>query len=160
MLFCEPSKGRTSSRYYVITDPEAASGLTPPNPEDSDIQPGSPVPPNLKRTVNKKDSDSDSTKKGKRLPEDWTLSQPWGTWAMEQGLSREQARAQADKFLDYWIGVPGQRGVKINWKATWRNWARSAIERRSHSNGGQAGRGEPATASDEIMAVLKRQRAG
>jgi len=169
LLVCELSKGRASSRYRVITDPEAASGLTPSNPEDSDIQPGSPLPPNLKRTITKKDSE-DSTKKGTRLLENWTLPKHWGTWAMEQGQSMDQVRCQADKFLDYWIAIPGQRGVKINWQATWRNWIRSATERGSYSNGGQAGRGEPMTASDYILLehkqkqarldALKRQEAG
>jgi hypothetical protein len=27
-------------------------------------------------------------------------------------------------FVDYWIAQPGQRGVKVDWEATWRNWMR------------------------------------
>lgn len=27
-------------------------------------------------------------------------------------------------FVDYWIAQPGQRGVKADWEATWRNWIR------------------------------------
>lgn len=30
-----------------------------------------------------------------------------------------------DRFRDYWIAQPGQRGVKTNWFATWRNWVRN-----------------------------------
>ena len=157
MLVCEVSTGRSSSRYRVITNPEAASGLDDSNPEDSDIQPGSPVPPNLKRTTIKKDSE-DSTKKGTRLLENWTLPKHWGTWAMEQGLSMDQVRSQAERFHDYWLAIPGQRGVKMNWKATWRNWIRSATERGSYSNGGQAGRGEPMTASDYILLEHKQKQ--
>ena len=29
-----------------------------------------------------------------------------------------------NQFKDYWIGVPGQKGTKTDWDATWRNWVR------------------------------------
>jgi hypothetical protein len=29
------------------------------------------------------------------------------------------------EFRDYWIAVAGQRGVKLDWDATWRNWVRN-----------------------------------
>lgn len=28
------------------------------------------------------------------------------------------------RFVDYWIAQPGQKGVKVDWEATWRNWMR------------------------------------
>jgi hypothetical protein len=31
---------------------------------------------------------------------------------------------ELDAFRDYWIAQPGQRGVKLDWDATWRNWIR------------------------------------
>jgi len=33
-----------------------------------------------------------------------------------------------EKFRDYWIAQPGQKGVKADWDATWRNWVRKAKE--------------------------------
>ena len=30
-----------------------------------------------------------------------------------------------DQFKDYWIAQAGQKGVKLDWFATWRNWVRS-----------------------------------
>lgn len=123
-------------------------------PDRCRIDAPTPTPtPKVKRDSN------ESLKKGSRLPESWSLPQPWGTWAMQQGLDDQQVRYQADQFRDYWISVPGQRGVKLNWKATWRNWIRSSIARGAFSNGGPSSRPEPMTASDHIMADLKR-RAG
>lgn len=29
------------------------------------------------------------------------------------------------RFADYWHSVPGAKGRKANWLATWRNWVRS-----------------------------------
>ena len=36
-----------------------------------------------------------------------------------------QAATVAEKFRDYWIGVPGARGTKLDWPATWRNFVRT-----------------------------------
>jgi hypothetical protein len=30
-----------------------------------------------------------------------------------------------DSFHDYWIAIPGAKGVKTDWFATWRNWVRN-----------------------------------
>lgn len=30
-----------------------------------------------------------------------------------------------EQFSDYWMAVPGQKGRKSNWFATWRNWIRN-----------------------------------
>lgn len=31
-----------------------------------------------------------------------------------------------ETFRDYWVAIPGQKGVKVDWFATWRNWVRGA----------------------------------
>ena len=36
--------------------------------------------------------------------------------------------AETERFTDYWVAAPGQRGVKTDWTATWRNWMRKAQE--------------------------------
>ena len=33
-------------------------------------------------------------------------------------------RAEHNDFIDYWLGVTGQRGTKLDWDATWRKWMR------------------------------------
>ena len=33
-------------------------------------------------------------------------------------------RGSVEGFRDYWIAQPGQKGVKTDWTATWRNWVR------------------------------------
>ncbi len=66
-------------------------------------------------------------KRGSRLPDDFIADI---SEAIRLGLSEQDAHREADKFRDYWHGQPGQRGVKLDWLATWRNWCRSAVERR------------------------------
>jgi hypothetical protein len=75
--------------------------------------------------------------RGSRLPEGWMPGQhlvdwcaaelvPGGRWSEH---TRDFVRRQTGKFADYWRAAPGQRGVKKDWDATWRNWMRTAFER-------------------------------
>lgn len=68
-----------------------------------------------------------SPKNGSRLPKDWFLPASWGQWAVAEGVSQEVARAEADRFKDYWVGLAGAKARKADWEATWRNWIRKAI---------------------------------
>jgi hypothetical protein len=64
------------------------------------------------------DTRAAGSKKGFRLPSDW----------MPQDHFEETY--ELEKFRDYWASVPGQKGCKLDWDATWRNWVKSARERR------------------------------
>lgn len=81
-----------------------------------------------------------SQKKGARLASDWLLPSIWGQWAMSEGMTEAQVRAEADKFRDYWVSKAGAGGVKLDWQATWRNWVRNA--KGKHENGKPDGKGE------------------
>lgn len=70
-----------------------------------------------------------SSKRGTRLTADWKLPRAWGEWAVSEGMDEVSVRREADTFRDYWISQPGQKGVKLDWQATWRNWIRKALER-------------------------------
>jgi uncharacterized protein YdaU (DUF1376 family) len=63
-------------------------------------------------------------KLGSRLAQDWVLLKPWGEWAQLERPDLD-VRKVADQFKDYWIAQPGQKGVKLDWEATWRNWIRN-----------------------------------
>jgi hypothetical protein len=80
------------------------------------------------RVKEKEDTNVSSKKKGSRLSPDWQLPKDWGLWAIDQGMDELSVRREADRFRDYWIGVAGARGVKLDWLATWRNWVRKASE--------------------------------
>ena len=55
------------------------------------------------------------TKRATRLPDTWHPR-------AEDGLDN----LELAKFRDYWKAVPGQKGTKLDWDATWRNWLRTA----------------------------------
>jgi len=63
--------------------------------------------------------------RGSRLAQDWFLPKPWGEWAQTERPDLN-IRQTADQFRDYWIAQAGQKGVKLDWAATWRNWVRNS----------------------------------
>lgn len=67
-------------------------------------------------------------KRATRLPDDWAISTELRDWVVDQGITPEFAIHENTKFVDYWRGVPGLKGSKLDWPATWRNWIRRAAE--------------------------------
>jgi len=66
------------------------------------------------------------SKRGSRIPDD-SPTQTDLEWSAEN-FPNVNARKEADKFADYWASVAGQRGVKLDWSAVWRNWIRKSTE--------------------------------
>ena len=72
---------------------------------------------------------SSSTKKRERAPRGSRLTPDWLPSAASVAKAREDAphvdhKAEHASFVDYWVAVPGARGLKSDWEATWRNWMR------------------------------------
>jgi len=66
---------------------------------------------------------------GSRLPADWRLSEGDRGWSLQHSMTTTEIEHEAEQFRDYWIAQPGQRGVKLDWPATWRRWCRTFLER-------------------------------
>ena len=62
-------------------------------------------------------------KRGSRLSTEWLPSSASIAKAREDAPAVDH-QAEHATFIDYWIAQPGQRGVKTDWDATWRNWMR------------------------------------
>ena len=62
-------------------------------------------------------------KRGTRLDPNWTPS-PELVAQMRDECPAVDLKAEHRVFVDYWIAQPGQRGTKLDWPATWRNWMR------------------------------------
>lgn len=71
--------------------------------------------------------------RGTRLPDDFCLNSSMREWATLSAPHVDLETALAE-FCDYWRGIPGQRGKKLDWPATWRNRMRE-LEGRAMKNG-------------------------
>lgn len=86
-------------------------------------------------------------KRGTRLDASWQPSREL-IEQMRAELPHVNLQAEHRQFVDYWIAQPGQKGVKTDWPATWRNWMRRAAERTT----GQI----KITAAQRNLAVVER----
>lgn len=83
--------------------------------------------PNAQRERKRERQEDGARKRGTRLPDDWTPSEDLKRWTLDNcpGLNGPYVAAQ---FRDYWHAVPGAKGVKLDWDATWRTWCRRQHE--------------------------------
>ena len=68
--------------------------------------------------------------RGTRIPVPFAISDEMRSWALAEtpGVDLDKATAE---FVDYWKGVSGQRGCKLDWPATWRNRMREVASRKA-----------------------------
>jgi hypothetical protein len=135
-------------------DPLFIGGFTQDTPSDGGVltDPGPAGTPGGSQVARERTSGNVSTtteprKRGTRLPDDWEPSAADLEWLGTEQLSRADAIRETDKFRDYWHAQPGQRGVKLDWSLTWRNWIRKAADDRrprrpvTHATGRVVNRG-------------------
>ena len=100
-------------------------------------------------------------KRGSRLPQDWVLNKSMGDWATQERPDLD-VRQVAEQFKDYWVAQAGQKGVKLDWDATWRNWVRNtkAVKPNPYDVGRLtvAPSNEPDPALEKIKADAKTTR--
>jgi len=61
--------------------------------------------------------------RGSRLPFDFVLDEEWIAFCKQERPDLNPKKVFAE-FVDYWTAQPGQKGVKLAWTPTWRNWVR------------------------------------
>jgi len=66
----------------------------------------------------------DKNKRGSRLALDFSFPKEWEQFCQQTRPELSPVKT-FDQFKDYWIAQAGQKGVKLDWFATWRNWVRS-----------------------------------
>lgn len=67
---------------------------------------------------------SKDNKRGVRLASDFSFPKEWETFCKETRPELNPLKT-FEQFKDYWVAQAGQKGVKLDWFATWRNWVRS-----------------------------------
>ncbi len=157
------SAGNTTQQSNASCDAYASQTqtLNQPNtpPLTSFAHPPEGVPPNdgaAGQVEPEPEEPKPKRKRSTRVPEPWQW--PGECVAIlrdERGFDERAIRLEADIFSDYWRGQPGQKGVKLDWHATARNWCRRANPRDSPKAAGHsAPRGGPS--ADGFLAGLDR----
>jgi hypothetical protein len=118
-----PSTGEPSTENPTLKKTNSKKTKEEENQEGKEDQP----PPSVEDAKTPKPPAVRSSKRGTRLPAGWMPS-PELIEAMTLEVPYVDQRREHAKFTDYWNSVPGQKGVKLDWDATWRNWLRKAAE--------------------------------
>jgi len=108
--FAEAGKRGAAKRW---SKPPHGEAISPPN--------ATPIATNNHKPIT---NNQEKKTLGKRLASDSCLTKEWEDFCVEQRPELNPAKT-FDQFKDYWIAQAGQKGVKLDWFATWRNWVRS-----------------------------------
>jgi hypothetical protein len=94
------------------------------------------VPKTGPGTVRNRKEPVDAQKRGSRLAQDWGPDPELMAWAVAARTDL-YIPAVVEQFRDYWLGVPGQKGCKLDWPATFRNWVRNQRQQQRPGNNQQ-----------------------
>ena len=143
------SKEKREKRKETITTPLLVSpsleSLTPAVAETQTVAADA-----APATVNTSKPSKASKARGSRLPDGWQPDQALADWTRANAPAAANA-VEVDRFRDYWQSLSGQRAVRADWAATWRNWARRCQEQHTQPARGQAPR---STTSDRVNGWL------
>lgn len=120
----ETAKSRALTAKRVAKHKANANGNDDGNAESVT----SPLPREEKNREEKNKTNVGGSSKAEarasRLPNDWnpTAQQIVFCRTQRPDLNADEV---ACRFRDYWAAVPGAKGRKLDWDATWRNWVRN-----------------------------------
>jgi hypothetical protein len=107
----------------------------------------------------KEKKESKRVARGTRIPPDFSIDNEDRAFAASLGIPPETVEAETPQFIDYWSAVAGAKGVKLDWKATWRNRMRDLKKYQpTHSRtfNGQRTANPRKTGHDAILAAANR----
>jgi uncharacterized protein YdaU (DUF1376 family) len=134
-------------------DIEKADGSSPEKlrARSTNYQPPTNQPEDAADAASGAQEAANGRKRGSRLAADWQPSSADWDFAVSLGLDAERVAAE---FRDHWIAIPGTKGCKLDWSATFRNRCRQIDDyRRSR---GQGGPGSGGSGHSRIAAALDR----
>jgi uncharacterized protein YdaU (DUF1376 family) len=116
------------AQYHAMAEKNRANGRLGGRKKNPTANPlGSQSQPIVKATINQELETINQDKKNKRglrLASNFCLTKEWEDFCVEQ-RPELNAKKTFDQFKDYWVSQAGQKGVKLDWFATWRNWVRN-----------------------------------
>lgn len=115
---------KTNAKRYGERAVEVS--LTETHSDTLSASPPSPSPSPSKKTEQRRKATDDA--RGTRIQIPFDVTDVMREWAHHQ-FPNVDVKAATAEFEDYWRGVPGQKGRKTDWEATWRNRIREVSGR-------------------------------
>ncbi len=127
-----------------IASKEIAEGLKPLIDKGFFVDASTMLAPCLQDAIPERETERETEReqktqsRGTRLPADWKPTDEEILFCQSERPDLNPLTV-ANRFRDFWIAQPGQKGVKLDWPATWRNWVRSeklVQSQKSHQSAG------------------------
>jgi uncharacterized protein YdaU (DUF1376 family) len=113
--FAEAGKRGAAKRW-------GKGGNTPPNGEAISPPNATPIATNNHKPIT---NNHNKEQRGSRLANHFSFPKEWAEFCQQTRPELHPTRT-FDQFKDYWVSQAGQKGVKLDWFATWRNWVRNS----------------------------------
>lgn len=84
----------------------------------------SAIPETERETEKEAKAETEKKLRASRLPQDWQPNDRMLAFCENERPDLNPTEVAAT-FRDYWHSQAGQKGVKADWEATWRNWVRN-----------------------------------
>jgi hypothetical protein len=122
------TRGGVTGDTQTVREPPATTN--PPSPTAPPASDGQPQPATTASSDD--DASTEKSKRGTRIPEDFAttkhITPELVEWARTE-CPDVDARWATASFVDHFSAAPGQRGVKLDWVKTWKNWMRREQEK-------------------------------
>lgn len=160
-LLVEPAQQAAHQRGADAARGTGAKSAPVQNPHQREICTGAKNRLDPVRNLHPKKQPKESNPKGEeqRAPAGTHLPPDWEPSAEEREFAATErpdlnVDTEAAKFRDYWRAIPGAKGRRSDWPATWRNWIRRAdAPKGAASPPPPAPAPSPAVAKRDIFAV-------
>jgi len=119
----ERKRKQAAARNSTGIPPDHSTGIPPETPFFIREKKEEAIQVEVKE---KKESKRDA--RGTRIPPDFSIDDDDRKFAASIGIPPDKVEAETPQFIDYWASVAGAKGVKLNWKATWRNRMRDVVK--------------------------------
>ena len=113
--FAEAGKRGAAKRW-------GKGGNTPPNGEAISPPNATPIATNNHKPIT---NNHNKEQRGSRLANHFSFPKEWAEFCQQTRPELHPTRT-FDQFKEYWVSQAGQKGVKLDWFATWRNWVRNS----------------------------------
>jgi hypothetical protein len=148
---------------YCVADTPRNLTATPPSPPEPADTPATSPQEGIggdRRGETKTSSSSVPRTRGTRLDPAWRPPDDVAAAILHECPGIE-LRTHHRRFVDHWIAQPGQKGVKLDWPATWRNWMRREHDRtRGNPSARQPVTTQRVESIGTAVAELKARRVG
>jgi hypothetical protein len=137
---------------FLVDDSGCLQVLAPARPEESREETETETETEKRRTQNATRNQR-FEKYLEQFGEQETFDE-FADWAQsDRGWSYQQCISTYEQFRDYWKAASGAKGVKADWKATWRNWCRN---QRDNGQRKDAGYSKQASVASAVLAERMR----